>query len=428
MKFVKTAAAVLAAGFAVGAASLPAAAQDSMLQFQSDGTFQILILTDIHETQKPFQDSLAMIHASLEAANPDLVVYLGDNIAGAWKDANEDLPYETSYRNVESAIDQIVQPVVSRNVPFAVVFGNHDHESGVSREEQMEIYQRYPGCVAVDEGDALPGCGTYNLTIKSSDGKRDAFSLWFFDSGSWITQEWLDRGMTEGYAAVEPAQIEWFELLSQQQKRVNGGRALPGLAFQHIPVPEVYHLFEEVPKGTEGAVKGQEQNWRDKYYKIADPQQVTGKLGEGPCPPCYNTGEFAAMKRQGNILGAFFGHDHVNDYCGQFDGIYLAATKSAGVRSYGDGTGRGVRTVTLHESDLTVFDTQTYYFSDLVADRLSHPLTGNLSYFQQVDILKYALAGVGVLVVCVGALTAGIVLYRKKKQKKLGETPSKTGK
>lgn len=379
---------------------------DTSLQFNQEGKFTILILTDIHETEHPFRDSIRMIQAAVDKTQPDFVVFGGDNIAGEWNTAKPGYP--GSLENVKEAIRQILEPVVSKSIPFAVVFGNHDHESGVTREEQMKIYQSYPGCLAIDEGETLPGCGTYNLTVKNSAGNKNVFNLWFFDSHSGAPE-----GMPSGYAAVEKSQIEWYENTSDVLKSQNGGKVLPSLAFQHIPVPEVYDLFQEVPKGTKGAVRGQIGSRRDKYYKIADSSKVTGKLGEGPCSPDYNNGQFASWKSKGDVLGAFFGHDHVNDYLGKLDGIYLGATKSAGVRSYGDGTGRGVRSITLDEKDLTKFDTQTYYFSEIVKKHLSNPLTGYLSTF---DSIKYAKIGGAVLaVVVVGAVAATILVKKKKK-------------
>lgn len=42
---------------------------------------------------------------------------------------------------------------------------------------------------------------------------------------------------------------------SDALKAENGGEPMPSLLFQHIPVPEIYELLKEVPKGTDGAVK-----------------------------------------------------------------------------------------------------------------------------------------------------------------------------
>ena len=48
---------------------------------------------------------------------------------------------------MEKTINRIMEPVVSRGIPFAVTFGNHDEQSGMTNDEQMEIYRNIPGCV-----------------------------------------------------------------------------------------------------------------------------------------------------------------------------------------------------------------------------------------------------------------------------------------
>ena len=119
------------------------------------------------------------------------------------------------------------------------------------------------------------------------------------------------------------------------------------------------------------------------------------------------------MKRH-NVLGAFFGHDHVNDFECPYQGIRLTNCKSTGVRSYGDGVGRGVRVIELDENRPDTYQTRSIYFSDLVARRLSNPMTGNLSYGQHWNVLKtvgyYALGTAAVS----AAVCAAVHRFRKK--------------
>lgn len=103
---------------------------------------------------------------------------MGDNIAGSWFGARIH-----AQEKAEKAIGNIVGPIAQRRIPFALVFGNHDPASPLTLEEQIKIYQSYPGCLAVDDGPALTGCGTYRLPILHAKGEKAAFQLWFFDSG-----------------------------------------------------------------------------------------------------------------------------------------------------------------------------------------------------------------------------------------------------
>ena len=100
--------------------------------------------------------------------------------------------------------------------------------------------------------------------------------------------------------------------------------------------------------------------WADKNYVLKE--TIEGYLGEGPCTPCVNSGQFAAWKETGDIIGAFFGHDHMNDFVGYVDGIMLAQNKTAGFRPYTDGCRSGVRLITLSENDLQNINTRMYHF------------------------------------------------------------------
>lgn len=64
------------------------------------------------------------------------------------------------------------------------------------------------------------------------------------------------------------------------------------------------------------------------------------------------------------MLGAFFGHDHLNDFSGYVDGIYLAQHKTAGFRAYTDGCRSCVRLLTLDENDLGSFEQELRHFKE----------------------------------------------------------------
>lgn len=112
------------------AASVSATKKGAALQFHQDGKFKIMMISDTQDTDKADQRMLNFINASLDQERPDLVVFTGDNIAGKW--------VGSTVEKVRTAIDKIIQPLVARSIPFAVVFGNHDGESKVTtKEDQM---------------------------------------------------------------------------------------------------------------------------------------------------------------------------------------------------------------------------------------------------------------------------------------------------
>ena len=336
----------------IGYVSAATAAEDAarpVLKFNSDGKFRIMMINDTQDTDKTVKDTVKLIENSLDNVKPDLVVLVGDNIADYWLGINE--------KKVAKAIDNIVKPINDRNIPFAVVFGNHDQETGVSKETQMRMYMSYKSCLAVDEGSSLSNCGTYNLLIKDSTGANNIFNIWMMDSGT--------SASGGGYENPNADQISWYEKTSNELKNQNGGNPIPSLLFQHIPVPEIYNLFTVVPEGTEGAIKGYRVQ-SDNYY-VLNTNIASGELLEPPCSPDANSSEFAAWVKQGDILGAYFGHDHVNDLVGTLEEIDLGYTPGAGFYQYGPGVDRGVRVFDLNENDLQNYKTEVLHYKDLVS-------------------------------------------------------------
>ena len=121
-------------------ASLNATKKDTNLQFHQDGKFKIMMISDTQDTDKADQRMLNFINASLDQEKPDLVVFTGDNIAGKW--------VGSTVEKVRTAIDKIIQPLVERGIPFAVVFGNHDGESKVTtKADQMAMFMAYENCL-----------------------------------------------------------------------------------------------------------------------------------------------------------------------------------------------------------------------------------------------------------------------------------------
>lgn len=334
------------------AAAAPAAKQDAALQFHPDGKFKIMMISDTQDTDKADQRMLNFINASLDQEKPDLVVFTGDNIAGKWTGS--------TVEKVRTAIDKIIQPLVQRGIPFAVVFGNHDGESKVTtKEDQMAMFMAYDNCLAIDEGEALDGVGTYNLPILSSDGSRVAFNVYMMDSN--------DYDANGNYDGVHQNQIDWYEQTGNALKAENGGKPVPSLLFQHIPVPQIYDLLSQVPFGVLGSVRGYGRNWA-KWY-VVNEEKAQGNVKEGPCSSYDDHGQYASWLKQGDIAGAYFGHDHTNNMVGKTDdGITLGYNAGCGFNLYGDGLNRSMRMFEIDENDAWNYNTYLVKYGDIMPD------------------------------------------------------------
>ncbi len=323
--------------------------------------FNIMVIGDVHEKYeggKETDDFLRMLNKMADTLNPDLAVYMGDLVSQDVFDENGNRSPATK-EQILTQIKRITDPLTSRNIPFAIVFGNHDGEGEdvFPKETLLELFREIPGFVVDDTvvtTEDIFGCGNGNILIKSSDGTKNVFNLWLIDSGN------LDP--EGGYARVQQDQIDWYERTAAKLKDENGGVPLPAAVFQHIPIPEEYELLKETSKLNPLNTKGFGV-MSDKYY-LLDPEKATGYLGEGPAAPNVNSGEFESWKRTGDVVCAFFGHDHMNEFTGELDGIVLRQCRGSGFHIYGDGLKQGVCMLRLNENDPRNFQITTHHYRD----------------------------------------------------------------
>lgn len=314
------------------------------MRFNEDGSFRILQLADLHKSDDDVYEDVNtnLLHKLAESQHPDLVVITGDITMSGTKE------------QIAGNIKEIMNAFGDFSIPVAVVFGNHDSESGViSREDLMALYNSYPNSNSVDDGALLPGCGTYNIPILSSCSDNTAFNLWMIDS-----REYDDQGR---YGCVTNEQIEWYVNKSNTLKAQNGGEAVKSLLFQHIVVPEIYDALLEVKALTPYAVK---RIYDNRYYVLNPENTNAGRLAEYPCPPYYNNGQFDAAVSQGDVLAMFFGHDHSNTFNIKYKGVDLVATPKTNFQGI-SGIDRGARLITLNEADTSKYQTKLVPFSSL---------------------------------------------------------------
>ena len=335
------------------------------LRFGADGKFRILHLTDIHEVPIPTSDAeyneaesrksketLEVIRRCVELAKPDLVVFGGDNISG--------FRPECTYEYMRETIKRIVAPVAEKSIPLAVIFGNHDSETVCSqpfthRENQMCIFAEYGNLRSTMNDEDVFGCGNCSLPIMRSDCDRIAWNIWCIDSNDYIRQPDFSRPTDLGYDFVHEDQLEWRECTAEKLRAENGGVPVPSLLFQHIPLLQVYDAFTEVGEAETGAFEK-----FGRHFKVPNDAFISGTLREPPCPTNERRDEFESWKRTGDIVAAFFGHDHPNDFTLELDGIRLVQTP--GVRYHADTGIRGGRLIIIDENIPDSYETEVYYF------------------------------------------------------------------
>ena len=300
-----------------------------------NGKFKIMQIADVQEDYPVNPDTIRLIDAAVEKEKPDLVVFTGDQIQGY------SACYKTdTYNKVKKVISEYITPISKRGIPFTLTFGNHDDDCITGKNAQLEIYSSFDGyTVGKSHGPTDPG--THFINIMDSKGEKDIFALYLIDSNK--------KEADGAYSPVRPDQLEWLEKVREE----NG--YIPALAFQHIPVPEFYKVLKKVPFYTKGAVEAYKS--RKNTFWILPGEE--GFMGETPAVPEINNGEFDILKKHGDILGLFVGHDHNNSFVRRLEGVDLGYTQGAGYNTYGPADKRGVRIFELDEADLKNYKTYT---------------------------------------------------------------------
>ena len=318
---------------------------DSVIRFGSDGKLSIMHVTDTHLDFDNVEASVWAIGEACDIENPDIVIITGDNVQ------NHDNADDT-----KKLISSLMNVFESRDIPVAVTFGNHDSEEGaMSREELMAFYNTFSCSVSVDDGILLSGCGTYNIPVFSSDGRKIKFNLWVFDSG-----DYDDVGH---YGCVKADQVAWYKATSDLLTAANGGEKVNSLVFQHIIVPEVYDALEKTD--TEQLFAFEHMYNDGEYYRF-DPEGTNyGTLYETPCCGYENYGQFDAMVEKGDVLAMFTGHDHTNAFGVKHKGIDIINSLSTRYDGTRFSTEYGYRMIEVDENDTSGYSTRAVHWYDV---------------------------------------------------------------
>lgn len=381
-----------------------------MLKFNENGKFRIMQVSDIQDTQFTSKNTIEFLAAALDEAKPDLVIFTGDQVKGY----GTFLALGNRDKNTETTIRNFMKPLADRNTPFTFVFGNHDAQAfASSKEKQLEIYKSYPSCLAQAGEKELAGLCNHNLEIKDSKGEKTVFNLYMIDSLSATPSGKCDH--------VTKGQIEWYQRTRDRLKEENGDY-VKSIVFQHIPVPEIWYLLKQVPKNEKPYAVGYGE-LEGKCFAIDKKYLCKGNCDfvlETPGTPYENSGEFDALREKGDVVGAFFGHDHNNSFVGEFMGLKMGYAQGVGFNVYGPYMNRGVRLIDLDENNLNTFTTETLMYKDLFKFKDIHQKARYLIYSASPPspaVVKPMLKKTAKALFVAGAAVGAAVLAVKKLRK-----------
>lgn len=282
----------------------------------TDAPFVILSSTDFHydvDAEKNLQTTAAFVR-HIREVKPDLVVLTGDVILSKYQ---------------QSDAIKFADMMETLGVYWTAVFGNHEvrEPRGFYKWLLLKSFADHPHCLCKFGPKDLFGYGNYVINIRGSGGSLRK-SLFFFDSGRDLLPELSAAyGLppeTEGYDYLKREQIAFYRAETARLRAQYGDYR--SMLYFHIPLKEFEAIF--VPDGAGG------------FCPSGEGTLLYGEQHESVGSSPLNTGMFAAMEACGG-QAVFCGHDHINDWCAIYRGIYLVYNLPGCYNSYHLGTNLG---------------------------------------------------------------------------------------
>lgn len=269
--------------------------------------FNILTIADT-QFDNPFQtvtETKKEIQKMIDYAKPKLILTTGDNYAGIFNHFH---------------VDTFRRMMDSFGLPWATVFGNHEHDFDSDLYYLTKELQKSDLCMLKVGPTNIDGVSNYVLNIKE-DGKI-VYNLFMMDSNEEIWK-YDDEGneIDNYYDNVRPSQIKWYEDNVNAIKQI-AGKTVPSLAFFHVPFYEfdtANALYESGSSESE-LLHGDHYDWED------------GEVTK------YNYGFFDKMLELDSTKHVFTGHNHHINSSYLYKGVHLTnVTKTGNFSSFREG-------------------------------------------------------------------------------------------
>lgn len=256
--------------------------------------FVILNLTDIQlcDTENFFNKTIIKkeIDFLIKKSNPDLITLTGDQ---TW--SNENL----------ISLKSLISWLESYKIPYAPVFGNHDHgneynSAVASLNYCCDLYEKAEHCLFKRGPTNLGSLGNYVINIVEEDKIFKTIYM-------------LDAGYND---IITASQIEWVKWNAEGIRKNNDGKYAEGMCFMHKPIPQ----------------------FATSYYNYLSGNAVSSVNVLVNCSliGVYETG-FYDVAKSCNINYFTAGHQHTNSFSISFDSsVFTFALKTGELSFYYD--------------------------------------------------------------------------------------------
>ena len=272
--------------------------------------FKILVTTDLHlwNDAELINKSLYMLAKHVEAEKPDLILFTGDVIL-------------TDHQQVDSI--QFGQFMEKIGVYWAYAFGNHEarKEKEYHKYFMLHALESFPHCLSKFGDPSLFGFGNFFINILSSPETIQQ-SIVMLDTGRNTSPKHNIENEApaelKGYDFLKQNQIDWYKQTIRTLEGEYG--KFKSIMAMHIALCEYKNVMKLDENG--------------KYVPSGEAEIIYGGMYESVGCSEFNSGMFDAIKELGSTQAVIVGHDHINDFCAKYEGVYLVYAQCDGYNTY----------------------------------------------------------------------------------------------
>lgn len=253
------------------------------------------------------------VDEAINASRPDIIVLTGDSIYGELDD-------------IGRMWLELCEKLDSYKIPWLIVFGNHDNESGKGVMWQIEQLEKSEYCIF--SRGTVTGNSNYSVLIKANGEEK--FMLYLLDTngcrtipsnpGEGLMSDNVDIAYIEQKSGIYSDQLDWMEYTAEcvnEKYDLN----LPSLLFYHIPSGEAREAVEKhYPNG-----------WNNNTF-------IPNKNGDsGIAKENYMLEKFPLFwetAKKISCKGMFVGHQHLIATSIKYDGIRITYGLKTGTYDY----------------------------------------------------------------------------------------------
>lgn len=270
------------------------------------------------------------VREGVSLAHPDLIVLTGDNIYGQTDDDGR------QWTDFCTVLDSL-------GIPWAVVFGNHDNESGKGVSWQIEQVQK------TKYGMICPGniTGNCNYTVGIRQGGQYRTVLYMMDTngchvydnpGEGMAAVNVDRDRIASASGIHDDQLAWMKS-SYRTITESCKYQVPSMIFMHIPSAEFADAVDVLYPGA----RSEKRFVPDRVGDFGISYEKATGFGDG--------GKFWNTAKEIGCTNIFAGHQHRIATSIVYDGIRLTYGMKTGTYDYFHQDMLGSTLITLCDQD-----------------------------------------------------------------------------